>query len=174
MATSNPTVRTGSPVSFRVEIRRVGSRPCLADGSEAGRAVVIMSGSARVWSSADCSTGSRMLLLGAGDVDVQTVTWNGKTSAPNCGGPRAIAGAGTYSVAAELAGVQGSAGEPLTLTITAPPPPPTPTAPATGTGTPSGPTASATGTGTPSGPAASAPAAKPGPAASAPADPAKP
>ncbi len=138
ISTATTSVQVGKPVMFTVVITRAGSRPCLLDGSDAGRAVTITSGTDRVWSSADCPGDERMLLMGRGDRDQTTVTWNGSRSAAGCPGGQPVATPGVYTVVVALAGVEGAVSAPLTVTVTAPPAPTpdpsaTTTAPAAGT-----------------------------------------
>jgi hypothetical protein len=62
-------------------------------------ALVIRSGSVRVWSSADCPPGSGSLVMGLqrGVPTTLSITWNRQTSSPGCSGPSSAMPAGTYS-----------------------------------------------------------------------------
>lgn len=130
LSSSAPTVTAGSPMSFMVRVTNVGRVPCLFDGSAASRAVTITSdtgdegkegdtgdaGKEKVWSSADCSEGSRPLLLGPEDVNAGEVHW---TSVQGCAKKAPVLEAGTYEATASLKDVPGATSEPLTFTVAA-------------------------------------------------------
>lgn len=123
----------GDYVPVTVTIRRVGGRPCLVDGSDAGRQVVVSSGADRIWSSGDCGGGNpRELLLGEDAADVKTVTWDGERSAPKCPGGLPVTSPGTYTIVATLVGVDGATSKPATIQLRTPV---EPAAPGTGTDT---------------------------------------
>ncbi|BDZ41327.1 hypothetical protein GCM10025865_06260 [Paraoerskovia sediminicola] len=112
---------------FTVTVRHVGRTPCLVESSAVGRPVTITSGDARTWSSADCSTEERTILMARGDVDEQKVRWDRVPSADGCPDPGDPADPGTYQAVAALAGVDGTASEPVRFTLEAKPEPkPTP------------------------------------------------
>jgi hypothetical protein len=99
----------GASPTFALTITNTGTEPCLVDAGEAHRALVITSGSDRIWANQDClaaGTESRLLLLAPGDEgrDTQQVTWNRDRSAPGCPAGLPTPGAGTYSLAFDLAG----------------------------------------------------------------------
>ncbi|MFI2293760.1 hypothetical protein [Isoptericola sp. NPDC019571] len=118
LSSSAPTVTAGSPMSFMVRVTNVGRVPCLFDGAAASRAVTITdeSGKEEVWSSADCSDGSRPLLLGPDGVDAGEVHWK---SVQGCAKKAPVVGAGTYEATASLEDVPGATSEPLTITVAA-------------------------------------------------------
>ncbi|MFE5308769.1 hypothetical protein [Isoptericola sp. NPDC056605] len=118
LSSSAPTVTAGSPMSFMVRVTNVGRVPCLFDGAAASRAVTITddTGKEKVWSSAECSDGSRPLLLGPEGVDAGEVRW---TSVQGCGKKAPVVGAGTYEATASLEDVPGATSEPLTFTVAA-------------------------------------------------------
>jgi hypothetical protein len=62
-------------------------------------ALVIKQGPARIWSSADCVTGSGSLVtaLKRGVPTVVSIGWNKKTSSPGCTGPVRSVPAGSYT-----------------------------------------------------------------------------
>jgi hypothetical protein len=97
-----------------VTIRNVAAGPCVVDGSNKARAVVVSSGGKVVWSSATCTSGERLLLLGPGDVDTQKVTWDRTRTATGCGKHGTAAGTGSYDVATTLLG---TASGPVTFTL---------------------------------------------------------
>jgi len=119
LSSSANTVTAGSPMSFMVRVTNVGRVPCLFDGAAASRAVTITdeSGKERIWSSADCSDGSTMLLLGPEDVNAGEVHWKSVQSAKGCPKGAAAVGAGTYRATATLADVPGAKSEPVTFTV---------------------------------------------------------
>ncbi|MGF0115621.1 hypothetical protein ACQFYA_04735 [Promicromonospora sp. Marseille-Q5078] len=119
LSSSANTVTAGSPMSFMVRVTNVGRVPCLFDGAAASRAVTITdeSGKERVWSSADCSDGSTMLLLGPEDVNAGEVHWKSVQSAKGCPKGSAAVGPGTYRATATLADVPGAKSEPVTFTV---------------------------------------------------------
>jgi len=119
LSSSANVVTAGSPMSFMVRVTNVGRVPCLFDGAAASRAVTITdeSGKERVWSSADCSDGSTMLLLGPDGVDAGEVHWKAVQSAKGCPTKQPAVAAGTYQATATLADVPGARSEPVTFTV---------------------------------------------------------
>lgn len=111
------TVAPSEPVAFTATITNIGRKPCLVDGADASRAVTVTSGTDRVWSSADCSDDSRMLLLGEGDTDTQTVRWSRVRSAEGCASGLPAPGAGQYQAVVTLADVPGATSEPVVLAL---------------------------------------------------------
>jgi len=116
LSPSATVVTAGSPVAFMVSVRNVGRVPCLFDGADASRAVTISdeAGKEKVWSSAECHDGSRMLLLGPDGVDVGEVHWK---SVQGCGKKAPVVDAGTYRATASLGDVPGATSEPVTFTV---------------------------------------------------------
>ncbi|PJI95050.1 hypothetical protein [Luteimicrobium subarcticum] len=97
---------------------------------------------AHVWSSADCASDQRLLLLGPGDVDTATVTWHRERSVKGCATGLGEEQVGTFRVAVTVLGVTS---DPVAFTL-APKPAPAPavTTPPTGTGTADEPAATPT------------------------------
>ncbi len=131
----------GRAVQLTVTLRQSGGRPCLVDGSDAGRQVQVYAGDELVWSSADCGTTERLLLMSTGDEDPsKLVRWDRHRSAEGCAPDQPEVGPGTYTAVLSIAGVDGATSEPVTFTLLEPPPPsPDPadtTAPADGTAPP--------------------------------------
>ncbi|MFC7878877.1 hypothetical protein [Isoptericola sp. NPDC057391] len=116
LSSSAPTVTAGSPMSFMVRVTNVGRVPCLFDGAAASRAVTITddTGKETIWSSAECSDGSRPLLLGPEGVDAGEVHW---ASVQGCAKKAPAVAAGTYRATASLEDVPGATSEPLTFTV---------------------------------------------------------
>ncbi|MFE7407062.1 hypothetical protein [Isoptericola sp. NPDC057559] len=120
LSSSASTVTAGSPLSFMVRVTNVGRVPCTFNGTAASRAVTITdaTGKERVWSSSDCADGSRMLLLGPGDLNAGEVHWKSQTSGKGCTGQPAVP-AGTYQATASLVDVPGAKSDPVTFTVAA-------------------------------------------------------
>jgi hypothetical protein len=153
LTASATSVQVGSPLTFGVRVENVGRVPCLVDGSDASRAVTItdVTGKDRVWSSADCSGGEQLLLLGPGDVAPQRdVRWSSVRTVPGCAGGQPPVAPGEYQAQVTLADVPGAKSEVVKFTVTAPPAP----SPSPSPSDPAAPAPSAS----PSAPAAPAPA----------------
>lgn len=145
LTASARSVQVGSPLTFRVRVENVGRAPCLVDGSDASRAVTItdVAGQDRVWSSADCSGGEQLLLLGPGDVAPQRdVRWSSVRTVPGCAGGQPPVVPGEYQAQVTLADVPGATSEVVRFTVTAPPAP-SPSAPTPSTSPPPAPSPSA-------------------------------
>jgi hypothetical protein len=154
-------------VELQVTMRHVGARPCLVDGSDAGRPVLVHAGDELVWSSAHCASQERPLLMGRGDEVSATVRWDRHRSVEGCAADQPEVAPGTFTVVVGVAGVEGSSSEPATFTVLdpTPPPPPAPTAPEGETTVPEGETAP------PADPAAEPPAGEQPEGGTAPVDP---
>jgi hypothetical protein len=153
LTASATSVQVGSPLTFGVRVENVGRVPCLVDGSDASRAVTItdVTGKDRVWSSADCSGGEQLLLLGPGDVAPQRdVRWSSVRTVPGCAGGQPPVAPGEYQAQVTLADVPGAKSEVVRFTVAAPPAP----SPSPSPSDPAAPAPSAS----PSAPAAPAPA----------------
>lgn len=118
----------GESIPITVVLEHQG-RSCLVDGSDAGRQVVVTSGADRIWSSADCPSGERSLLLASDDVDTSVVTWTGGRSTQGCPADLPAPGPGTYTVAVTVPGAGAVSSEPVSFTLVAPPAPSVPPAP---------------------------------------------
>lgn len=77
-------VGVGGSVEFTVGISHQGKKACLVDGSDAARVLTITEGDDTVWRSDSCPVSSRLLLMGAGDRDQQTITWNTNRTGDGC------------------------------------------------------------------------------------------
>ncbi|MFD6177639.1 MULTISPECIES: hypothetical protein [unclassified Isoptericola] len=120
LSSSATTVTAGSPMSFMVRVTNVGRVPCTFNGTAASRAVTIVDAASkeRVWSSSDCADGSRLLLLGPGDLNAGEVHWKSQTSGKGCKGQPTVP-AGTYEATASLVDVPGAKSDPVTFTVAA-------------------------------------------------------
>jgi hypothetical protein len=93
--------------SFGVEVVSTQQSACSFNVGPSYLALVIKEGPVRVWSSADCVTGSGSLVsaLKRGVPTVLPLTWDLKTSAPGCGGPVTRVPAGAYTAYAVQGGL---------------------------------------------------------------------
>jgi hypothetical protein len=84
---------------FSIDVVGTARPTCAFNVGARHVALVIRSGSVRVWSSADCPQGSGSLVLGLqrGVPTTLSITWNRQTSSPSCSGPYSAMPAGTYS-----------------------------------------------------------------------------
>ena len=84
---------------FSIDVVGTGQPTCTFDVGARHVALVIRSGSVRVWSSADCPRGSGSLVLDLqrGVPTTLSITWNRQTSSPGCSGPSSALPAGTYT-----------------------------------------------------------------------------
>ncbi|MBM7818790.1 hypothetical protein JOE63_001267 [Cellulosimicrobium cellulans] len=124
LAASAAEYEPGRAVQLTVTLRQSSGRPCLVDGSDAGRQVLVYSGEELVWSSADCGTTERLLLMSTGDEDPsKLVRWDRHRSAEGCAPDQPEVGPGTYTAVLSIAGVDGATSEPVTFTLLEPPPP---------------------------------------------------
>ncbi|MCB7138216.1 hypothetical protein [Cellulosimicrobium marinum] len=117
-------------VELAVTVRHVGARPCLVDGSDAGRYLVVRSGEDVVWSSRYCASGERLLLMGRGDEDTATVRWDRRRSVEGCAPDQPEVEPGEYDVVVAVAGVEGARSAAATFTVVGPPEPTETTKPA--------------------------------------------
>lgn len=99
------TYRAGADPVFTLDVTNAGEAPCLVDVTADSRELLIVSGPARVWSSADCvDPDARLLLLGPGQVDSQELTWTRERSDEKCSLKDVEAQPGTYRAAVSLLG----------------------------------------------------------------------
>jgi hypothetical protein len=87
---------------FTVDVVGTARSTCTFDVGARHVALVIRSGSHRVWSSADCAAGTGSLRsdLQRGVPTVIPISWNRQASVPGCTAPAAPAAAGTYTATA--------------------------------------------------------------------------
>jgi hypothetical protein len=93
--------QAGKMPSFTVHAISHGEQPCRFNMGTKFVSVVIAS-ARRVWSSADCvsGSGSNMIVLARGRPAVLRVSWDRRTSSPGCGGASHAAVPGEYTVIA--------------------------------------------------------------------------
>jgi hypothetical protein len=89
---------------FSIDVVGTGPATCTFNVGARHVALVVRSGSVRVWSSADCPRGSGSLVLDLqrGVPTTLSITWNRQTSSPGCTGPSSAMPAGTYSATATV------------------------------------------------------------------------
>lgn len=102
-ATSYPA---GALPTFTVRVVNDGDVTCLLDAGDAQRAIVVTSGSDRIWASTDCATGDELkLLLEPEQADERQVQWDRNRSVEGCAAGQAAALPGTYQAVLTLGGV---------------------------------------------------------------------
>lgn len=106
----------GSP-RLSLSITNTGPTPCTRDVGQAQVELQVTSGSDRIWSSDDCAPGgdADVVTLLPGEPVVQSTTWDGRRSLPDCAGEKAAALAGTYRVGGRLGDLRVE-GDAFTLT----------------------------------------------------------
>jgi len=110
--------QAGATPRFTVSAISERARPCRFNMGTKFVAVVVASGSRRLWSSADCVSGggSNMIVLTRGVPAVLHLSWDRRTSSLGCGGVRQVVPAGEYQVAA-IAGPIRSATQNIVLGV---------------------------------------------------------
>ncbi|MDQ6875483.1 MAG: hypothetical protein M3042_10545 [Actinomycetota bacterium] len=99
------TYRVGAKPKLTMTVRNTSDRACRRDLGAAARELIITSGTAHTWSSADCQAAigaADLTLLPAGALRTFSVQWSGQRSLPGCAGARSVATAGTYRLQARL------------------------------------------------------------------------
>ena len=92
---------------FTVTVVSTAGRRCAFNIGPRYLALVVSSGNARVWGSADCvhGSGTQVAMLRRGVPVQQKITWNRTLSSPGCHPPHPAAQPGTYRVKASDAGL---------------------------------------------------------------------
>ena len=92
----------GAKPHLTVSVTNTGTVSCKRDIGRAAMGLLIMSGSARTWSSDDCAPGGQAAVntLKPGQVFSSTVIWNRTTSKSGCPAGQPAAAAGTYTLTA--------------------------------------------------------------------------
>ena len=103
-STDQPSYAVGAAPALTLVVRNSGSIRCRRDLGSGVVEVRVLSGSDRIWSSDDCSTGrgSDLRTLAPGESRSVQLTWSGRRSQPGCTGDRAQARAGTYTLVARV------------------------------------------------------------------------
>lgn len=96
---SGTSFQSGDRPRFQVDVVDVGSRGCTFDAGSRSLNLVIMSGTDRIWGSADCShvRASAPVRLQRGVPHTASFTWDESRSAPGCRAARTAARPGTYT-----------------------------------------------------------------------------
>ncbi|HEY6481520.1 MAG TPA: hypothetical protein VIZ00_15900 [Streptosporangiaceae bacterium] len=96
---SQPAYASSGLPQFSIDVVGTGQSTCAFNVGARHLALVVRSGSVRVWSSADCPRGSGSLILDLqrGVPTTLSITWNRQASSPGCSGPSSAMPAGTYS-----------------------------------------------------------------------------
>ena len=106
LAASTATVGVGGSVDFSVTLRYTGDakQGCLIDASDDAAVLTVSSGDQTIWRSDACPADPYWLLLGPGDEDTHTVTWNTVASSDSCVADADLpkVNAGTYVAALEF------------------------------------------------------------------------
>ena len=91
---------TGSTPRLRMKIENTSSTPCTRDIGASQNELLITSGTARVWSSDDCSPGggSQVVTMAPAQSYSVAVTWLGKLSKKDCPANQPSATKGTYKL----------------------------------------------------------------------------
>ena len=97
-ATDATTYGAGATPRLSATLTNVGDHPCRFDSSPSARNWTILSGSDRVWSTADCPQSHLVASarLRRGRSVTYAVTWDRHRSTRGCASPGAVAHAGTY------------------------------------------------------------------------------
>jgi len=92
----------GERPEFEVDVVSTAPRPCTFNVGSKNVRLLIRSGAARIWGSADCARGAgpRATELVTGVPQVLRMSWDRKTSVPGCQLARREALPGTYTAAA--------------------------------------------------------------------------
>lgn len=96
---SQPAYASPRLPQFSIDVVGTGQPTCTFNVGARHVALVIRSGSVRVWSSADCPRGSGSLVLDLqrGVPTTLSIAWNRQASSPGCTRPSPAMPAGTYS-----------------------------------------------------------------------------
>ena len=99
---AQPTYGPGELPQFTVDVVGTGRQTCSFNVGASRIALIIRSGSQRVWSSADCVQGAGDLVtdLQRGVPTVLPISWNRQPSEPGCRAQSAPVPAGTYTATA--------------------------------------------------------------------------
>ncbi|PKQ27323.1 MAG: hypothetical protein CVT64_02545 [Actinobacteria bacterium HGW-Actinobacteria-4] len=99
----------GALPNFDVDIEHVGDTPCHLDTASEGTELLIMSGSDRIWSSADCPVdtpiNARQFLMQPGAAEEFQVTWPRTRSSVGCNPVSATPLPGTYRATLTIQGI---------------------------------------------------------------------
>ncbi len=99
-STDAASYAVGSTPRLRMRIQNTSSTACKRDVGATKNELVITSGSARVWSSDDCTAGGspQVVTLAPGQSYSVSVTWLGRLSAKGCPSGQPLAQKGSYAL----------------------------------------------------------------------------
>ena len=99
-STDAASYAVGSTPRLRMRIQNTSSTACKRDVGAAKNELVITSGSTRVWSSDDCTTGGsqQVVTLAPSQSYSVSVTWLGRLSAKGCPADQPLAQKGSYKL----------------------------------------------------------------------------
>ncbi len=102
LSAGQATAGPGQAPQFDVDVVSTAAQACKFNVGTGHLILVIRSGKAKIWSSADCAQGAGSLVteLQRGIPTVLPVSWNLQLSAPGCGGRSSRVPAGTYTATA--------------------------------------------------------------------------
>lgn len=110
---AKPHYKVGDEPVLTLQVTNSGKAPCVQDVADPQIVLRVYNGASRVWGSHDCQTtpGVTEKTLPVGRPIGFSLTWSGLTAQPGCAGTRQRVGAGTYTLYAALAGVDGKAAQ---------------------------------------------------------------
>lgn len=112
-------VDAGSSLEVPITMTNTGQVPCLLDVGHAQLRMAVTSGNDPVWTTDQCPSGraEHRILLAAGAVQENTITWNGRRGAQDCPDNTHAARKGTYRLEVSLAVGGSEATQTRTLTL---------------------------------------------------------
>lgn len=105
VSTDDTSYPVGSAPTFTLVVTNTSATPCTRDLGPTAVSLLVVSGTARQWSSDDCqpASGHEPTVLAPGKAtQVARIQWSGKKSQVGCPSPRESASAGTYQVSGRL------------------------------------------------------------------------
>lgn len=115
--TSAPSYTVGSEPQLSLQVTNTAMAPCTQDLADAQVELTVFNGDARVWGSHDCKIepGTAVSTLAPNQPVKLSITWTGLSSQPGCTAQRVRVAAGTYTLHASLAEMEGATAQ-FTLT----------------------------------------------------------
>jgi hypothetical protein len=101
--------RVGQQPELDIQVTNTGEAPCIADLSDGQIELLVYNGESRVWGSHDCQVepGTSPMTLTPRQSVKRSIRWTGLSSQPHCAGGRMRVGAGSYTLRARFAGIEG-------------------------------------------------------------------
>lgn len=115
--TSAKSYKVGTEPVLSLQVTNTGLKPCTQDLADGQIVLSVYNGDARVWGSHDCKVepGTNVSTLSPNRPVKLSITWTGTSSVPGCQAQRVRVAAGTYTLKATLAKINGA---PATFTLT--------------------------------------------------------